>query len=256
METSDSGGRVLQATVTRFLDADGIRDPLHRLQSALPHGAVVYVVGGAIRNLMIRQIYGAAPPIEDIDLFIGNVLQPLDPRRLFAGEPNRCTDLGGLRWRPTDSGYAFDVCRLQDFVIFTKYRLAATLENLLRFVDFDINSIAFDTDARRLQERNCFAAIRRRRMDFNSRLFYNKESMAYRALLLRFKIEFALSKDVFHFLKNDVDLNMLLFLKRLYRERLGRSLATRLLKDYDRICGYADYPAYLANAPEAVLSHG
>jgi hypothetical protein len=256
METPDSCGRVLQETVTRFLGADGIREPLHRLQSALPDGAVVYVVGGAVRNLLIRQIYGTAPPTEDIDLFIGNVSPPLDSRRLFPGEPNRRTELGGIRWHPTDSGLAFDICRLQDFVIFAKYRLAATLENLLQFVDFDINSIAFDINARQLHERNCFAAIRRRRMDFNSRLFYNKESTAYRALLLRFKIEFALSRDVFNFLKNDVDLNILLFLKRLYRQRQGRALARRILTDYDRICGYADYPAYLANAPEAVSSHG
>jgi hypothetical protein len=256
METPDSWRRVLQETVTRFLDADGIREPLHRLQSTLPGGAVIYVVGGAVRNLLIRQIYGAAPPTEDIDLFIGNVYPPLDPCHLFPGEPNRRTELGGIRWRPADSGYAFDICRLQDFVIFTKYRLAATMENLLQFVDFDINSVAFDIDARRLYECNSFAAIRRRRMDFTSRLFYNKESIAYRALLLRFKTGFALSRDVFHFIKNDVDLNMLLFLKRLYRQRLGRRHAQRLLKDYDRICGYPDYPSYIANAPEAVSSHG
>jgi hypothetical protein len=88
-------------------------------------------------------------------------------------------------------------------------------------------------------------------MDFNSTLFYNKKTTAYRILLIRYKCKFGLSRATFDFLKHEMDLETAVLLKRLFNAKLGRAMAVAIMKDYDRICKYRDYRQYRERAPEA-----
>ena len=147
-------------------------------------------------------------------------------------------------YSPEHTRFAFDLSRLQDFVIFQKYNLEPNLENLLAIVDFTFNAIVYDRKSAVLHENRCLQAIRRRLLDFNSKMFYTREVTAYRALLLRFKTGFVLSEAVFDFLKINVDMEVLKFLKNLLSARLPRDRAKAVLEDYVRISGFKDYRRY------------
>ncbi|KPJ76126.1 MAG: hypothetical protein AMJ54_12830 [Deltaproteobacteria bacterium SG8_13] len=242
----------LAGRIAAFLDREEIRVPLYLLDKLLPEDARVYIVGGALRDLVIRECHGSGPATEDIDLFIGNLADEFDLESRMASGRSLPTELGGIRWLPEHTRFAFDLSRLQDFVIFRKYRIEPSLENLLAAVDFTFNAIVYDRTSAALYENRCVQSIRQRLLDFNSTMFYNREITAYRALLLRFKTGFILSEAVFDFLKTNVDVEVLKFVKNLLSARLSRDLAKAVLSDYVRISGFRNYRRYCRGAAETL----
>ena len=243
---------MITGRIAAFLDRQEIRTPLLSLEQMLPEEATVYVVGGALRDIVIRELHGSGPVTEDIDLFIGNLADGFDLEARMADQRCLLTELGGVRWQPENTRFAFDLSRLQDFVIFRKYHIEPSLENLLATMDFTFNAIVYDRTSATLHENRCVASIRRRLMDFTSTMFYTREVTAYRALLLRFKTGFILSEAVFEFLKANVDVEVLKFVKNLLYARLSRDGAKAVLDDYVRISGFKDYRAYCRNADESL----
>ena len=244
--------RILAGRIVAFLDRDEIRTPLSLLEKMLPEDTKIYIVGGALRDLAIREFHGSAPDTEDIDLFIGNLADDFDlESRMMSG---RClpSELGGIRWLPEHTRFAFDLSRLQDFVIFGKYQIEPSLKNLLASVDFSFNAIVYDQTSAGLYENRCLHSIRKRLLDFNSTMFYNRKLTAYRALSLRFKTGFILSEAVFDFLKTNVDVHVLNFIKNLLSARLPRHRAKAVLNDYVRISGFSNYRQYYREAEESV----
>lgn len=237
-------------SIDRLINSRNVRGPLHYLRTSLPEDAEIYIVGGAIRDVIIEESHGTGPRTVDIDVFIGNLQAGFDPADIFSEGRFKFTDLGGVRWRPEDTDLPFDICLLPDFVILKKYHLEPNVKNLLTTIDYTVNTAIFDCQRRALHERNCIADVCRRYIDFNTRLFYNKESTAFRSLVLRFKTGFKLSESVFYFLKNDINVEILEFLTNIFRARFGRKKTKALLDDYDRIIGYRDYNDYVQRAPE------
>lgn len=128
-------------------------------------------------------------------------------------------EIGGLRWYPDNSPYTFDICLLSDFVLIAKYRLAPLWQSLLICIDFTMNAVIYDFIRKSLYERNCISDIRRSLLEFNTRRMAGKLLLAYRILLIRHKTGFALSPQVFSFIKTQIDLNTL----------VGRSLKKKPL---------------------------
>ncbi len=240
----------LTGRIAAFLNHAEIRTPLFFLEKLLPEDAEVYVVGGALRDLLIHKLHGRGPATEDIDLFIGNLADEFDLESRMLSERCLPTELGGIRWLPEHTRYAFDLCRLQDFVIFRKYAMQPNLKNLLTTVDFTFNAIIYDRKSATLHESCCVQAIRQRLLDFNSTMFYTREMIAYRALMLRSKTGFILSEAVFDFLKTNVDVEVLTFIKNLLCARQTRDRAKAVLSDYVRISRFKDYRAYSQGAEE------
>ena len=241
----------LAGRITSFLDREEIRTPLLRLQQLLPENARIYIVGGALRDQIIREFFGRGPVTEDIDIFIGNLA---DDFQLKGGAAlGRCqtTELGGIRWLPDSTRYAFDLSRLQDFVIFKKYGIQPSLQNLLSAVDFTFNAIAYDRKSALLHQTCSLQAIAQRLLDFNSKWILSRKVIAYRALLLRFKTGFILSEAVFDFLKTNVDVEVLTFVKNLLQTRLPPDTVKAVLDDYRRISGFKDYEQYRLGAMNA-----
>lgn len=239
----------VRSSVEAFLDGPDVSESLALLQSRLPEGAVPYVVGGAIRNLVIRSAFGNAPNTQDIDIFIGGIPadHPMDD--LLAGEVIEPTDLGGIRWHPADSAYAFDLCPLDRFFYFETYGLAPTIDHLLESIDFTVNAAVFDTVRKTLRENGCITAVERREIDFNAQRFPSRLLIAYRILLMRHKTDFFLAEPVFTFVKNQIDLDTLDDLKALLQSKVGKPQATAVMADYDRISAYRTYAAYRAAVP-------
>lgn len=247
-----TGEQSTERKIADFVSQQPIREALDYLIDSLPEGAVIYLVGGAIRNLIIEVFHGRSPPIDDIDLFVSVVSDDFHLAEILPDDRFIITDIGGVRWRPARSTYDIDICLLQDFIIIKKYHLAPVLQNLIGAIDFTMNTVVYDICNQKLYERNALADIQKRLLAFNTRKLYTKTAIAYRTLLLRYKTGFALSQDVFYFVKQLIDLDTLMAVKQILSTRFGKDRMHVILDDYDRICSFCSFDDYSRHAPEAL----
>ena len=236
--------RVVTAVEQYFSQPD-IAVHLDHLCRRLPNEAQILIAGGAIRNLIIKMMHGSTPATKDIDLFISGVSPDFNVAAVLGELETRPTDLGGLRWQPQTSPYAFDLCLVPHFIIIHTYGLEPTLKALLTGLDLTINAIIYDYRHQILYENGCLAAIRDRCIDFNCQFFPDKCLIAYRLLLMAHKTGFRFSKATFHFLTQRLDVETLGSLKRLMRVKQGKALAKTIMQRLDRLFSYATYSVYL-----------
>ena len=192
--------------VERFFQHPEIHRNLEFLSSRLPGSSEIFVVGGAIRNIIIDALLGNAPPTGDIDIFIGGLDRDFSLSGILSDQTVEPTDLKGIRWQPVPSDFAYDLCLLPDFVVIEAYHLDPTMENLLTGIDFTVNAILYNFHRRTLVEKGCTAAVSDGVIDFNSCLVPCKRLIAYRILLMGYKTGFILSERVFQFVKIRLDL--------------------------------------------------
>lgn len=233
--------------VRRFFERPDVSGSLKLLSTRLPASAEIFVAGGAVRDILIKALHGSAPATRDIDIFIGGLDRGFSLRGALGDQRVAPTDLKGIRWHPAVSDLAYDLCLLPDFLVIDIFHLEATVENLLAGIDFTINAIIYDYRRQRLIEKGCAAAISARLIDFNCGLMPDKSLIAYRILLLSHRTGFALALPVFEFVKKRLDLETLTYLEGLLRAKLGKTAASAILADYNRICRYGSHAAYLAD---------
>jgi len=232
--------------VGRFLQQPGIRGNLDLLTRRLPDAADIYVVGGALRNIIIDRVHGKAPLTRDVDVFIGGLDRGFDLAAILRDQKVAPTDLKGIRWYPASSPLAYDICLLPDFLVIDAYRLDPNLVNLLRSVDFTINAIVYDIRRRKLFEMGCTAAVRQRRIDFNCRLIPDKRLIAYRIFLMAHKTGFELARPVFQFVKQQLELESVSEVRRIVRAKTERATAAAVMALYDELGRCPSFEAYLA----------
>ena len=242
----------VESAVRNFLSLPDQSAPIDYLRCHLPETAVLYIVGGSIRNLIMEMVFENAPQTEDIDIFIAKLPHDYELTDLLVGEVFEVTDLDGIRWHPKSSGVAFDLCLLPKFVMLHKYRLQPSLENLLNCIDFTINATVFDVTNGQLYEKKCIAAIENGCMDFNTHRLYTKQLLAYRILHIHHKTGLMLSEAIFLFLKNQIALSDLSDLKILYERKIGVKKARALMADYDYICSFSDFAEYTTAAKNMI----
>lgn len=241
----------LARAVRDFFEGPSIRAPLDRLTSRLPPQADVLVAGGAIRNLFIAAIHGAAPPTCDIDIFIGGLPADFPLAGALAGLALEATEMQGLRWHPAASAYAFDLCLLPRFIVIQRFGLPADLENLLHGIDFSVNAVVYRVKTGSVFEKGCLEAIGQRVIAFNSGLVADRDIMLYRILLIAHKTGFRLSAPVFAFLRRHLNLETMDWLDGVNRGKHGRKRAAAIRRDADAVATAATYEKYLASRPAA-----
>lgn len=227
-----------------FFRRPDIRGNLEWLRAHLPAEAEIFVAGGALRNMVIHIFHGSAPPTRDIDIFIGGLPRDFSLTGALTGQSAEPTDLKGVRWHPVSSVLAYDLCLLPDFLVIDFYHLDPTLENLLAGIDLTINAITYDVLRQTLLEKGCTAAVRERRIDFNSRLIPDKGLIAYRILLMAHKTGFHLAPPAFQYLREQLTLENLGYVKRLLRAKVGKAAAAAIMGAYDDLCRCPSYEAY------------
>jgi hypothetical protein len=234
----------LNTLVSNFFHQKDIGQPIQIIQNMLPKNAVVYLIGGAIRNLAINGLHGRGPLTKDLDLIIDPGDQYIKLSKLFPKRQTLKNDLGGIRWTPQNSPFRFDISLLPDFLIIKKFDLAPTAQNLLESIDFNVNAILYDFNHKLLYQKDFLSAIKLKRLGFNSRRIVDKSLITYRILLISKKINFLLEKEVFQYLKKAVDVDTLIALRRIIKAKLDKPKQIELMKEYNKICGYTDYAAY------------
>ncbi|WP_319405457.1 hypothetical protein [uncultured Desulfosarcina sp.] len=239
--------KAIVPVVERFFQRPEIRGNLEFLSSRLPPSAEIFVAGGSIRNLIINLLHGHAPPTRDIDIFIGGLDREFSLSGVLSDQTAEPTDLKGMRWYPVSSALAYDLCLLVDFVVIDVGHLAPTMGNLLSGIDFTVNAVIYDFHRKMLFENGCTAAVRDRVIDFNSRFIPDKQLIAYRILLMGYKTGFNLSQPVFQYLKTRLDVATVIQLKGLFRAKVGKTMTTAIMSEYNKWCKYPTYNAYLAD---------
>jgi hypothetical protein len=245
----DSIGKIIR----EFVNSPGVKNAFDYLVPLLPDEAEILIVGGALRNLIMKNIHGWSPTTYDVDFFIAGIDRIQNIRKILSREKINQTALGGIRWFPEKNDYCFDFCVLSDFIIFKGFNIEPSVDNLIQNIDFNINAVVFDVKNEKLYERNCIASISERIIDSNSKLIYKKLITVYRILLFSEKLRFILSDRLFYYIKNSVDIDLLISLKRAYIANLGKEKTKEILKCYNRICKYKNYSTYI-NEEERLLT--
>ncbi len=239
-----------------YVSRDEISGPMEYFASKLPAEADLYIVGGCLRNFVIGLIYGHSPPTADIDLVVGGLGGAFSLERALKNERFKTGDFEGVKWRPKNSSFSFDMCLLENFLPVKKFRLNPDPENLLRTIDFTVNALVFDFKKEILYEQNAVKAIRERTIGFNTDKIFDMRLLAYRLLLIRHKIGFHPSRQAFGFLRNAIGLDASAWIKDTLEANHGKEYAKKVMEDYDTICSCKDYedykrreklPGYLAN---------
>jgi hypothetical protein len=230
--------------IIQFVSLEDISKPLNFLMNVLPQKACLLIFGGALRNFIIKQFYGNAPPTRDIDMVIGGLGKEFSIKKILTGEKFKNTDFGGVRWYPKNSVYSFDLSLLDNFLPIEKFHLEPDIDNLLATIDFNVNTLIFEVKNNHFYEKGAFNGIKEKIIGFNAQKTYDKGFLAYRLLLIRHKIGFYPSREAFRFLRCAVDLDMMLWIKKTLESKVGKELGEIVLADYDRICLYKNYEDY------------
>jgi len=245
---------LVESAIRNFMESPDVAEHLKFLGEHLPPETTVLVAGGAIRNIIIGRIHGYCPPILDIDVFLEGLEVDFRLDSVFSGQHIVRTDLGGIRWQPAASAYAWDIGLLSNFLIIKQYGLPPCLRSLLATLDFNVNAVVYDATAQAFHEHGCIQGIRRKIIDFNTLRMADKLLLVYRILVIRHKIGFALSERIVHFLKNAVDLDTLIHLRGLLIAKQGKITGKAILNDYNRIATCRDYGEYLERTTMGVKS--
>ncbi len=240
MDISDSVFEKIES----FVRQDQVAGPLRYLCDRLPVQAALYIVGGALRNIIIEVVHGYRPEIVDIDIIIGNLWKEFSFHKILAGQRYRSTEFGGVRWFPTDSSFSFDLSILENFLPIQKFHLAPNLENLIKTIDFTINVVVYDVKEKVLYQRDIINKIRKATVGFNSDQVYDKLLLAYRLLVIRHKIGFYFSENAFRFLKNAIGLDSVNALIKIMVSKVGKKEAEKIVAEFDRLCMYKSYEEY------------
>ena len=232
-------------SVERFFHRPELRSSLNLLHRRLPETAQMFITGGALRNLIIERFHGHRPEIRDIDIFIDGLAPDFSIGGMLEDQQTELTDLKGIRWHPQVSDLAFDLCRLMDFLVIREGHLPANLENLLNGIDFTMNAVIFEPFQSRLIEKGCTRAVRHRVIDFNSRIIPDRYLIAYRILLMGYKIGFFFSEPVFQYVRSHLDLDALNHLKKLFAAKIGKRAANAIMAEYAALCRFPAYADYM-----------
>jgi hypothetical protein len=231
-------------TIESFVRQEEIAAPLRYLCDKLPPQADLYIVGGALRNIVIEIVHGYRPEIVDIDIIIGSLGKNFSFDKVLAGKQYRLTEFGGVRWFPKDSSYSFDLSILENFLPIEKFHLAPTLESLIKTIDFTVNVIIYDVKKKVLHQKNIIHHIQKATVGFNSDQVYDKILLAYRLLVIRHKTGFYVSEHAFTFLRNSIGLDSVNVLIKILESKVGKKRAKKIIDEYDRMCMYKSYEDY------------
>ena len=168
------------------------------LQEFLDHGAQIYVLAGAIRDVIAAHYEGEGNGMpRDFDIAVASVRrEDFDTLLLAFGRPNRH---GGyvLHGEGTPN---WDVWRLEETIGLRKTGAPCSIENVLRTFNLDCNAIALDIRTGLFLDGGALEAIQQKQVDFvHGAIRHSEETFAAKALLLDLRLKYTLTNDLKRF---------------------------------------------------------
>jgi hypothetical protein len=168
------------------------------LREFLRHGAKVYVLAGAVRDVFVLDCRGKGEAVpRDFDIGISQVSRALFDSVVHGfGERNRH---GGYvlkeALRPQ-----WDVWRMEDSIGLRKTGTPYTLENVLRTFNLNCNAIAMDIHKGELLDAGVVEAVRRQELSFlRNRIVHSRGTFAAKAVLLQLRFGWSMSAELERF---------------------------------------------------------
>ena len=128
--------------IQRNLEESPYRKYVERVLEILD-GKVVYLWGGAVRDPIVRELYGLDFETRDFDLTVDDSKERIDLRRLLKGLKGMYSSrFGTPKWRPI-KGLEIDIGPFSAATIFKRKNLPINLETTLISVDVTTSAIAY-----------------------------------------------------------------------------------------------------------------
>jgi hypothetical protein len=148
----------LSDALDKFLTGT-VGEDLRRVLGRLPSAYETYVVGGVVRDLLLRQMRMIEKPAGDIDLVIKGATDKLELQSLFLDLDFRVNRMGGIKFRIRDEGPLFDLWRIEDHVNISTSGPPYTIERLLHYFLLDIDAVVWSSSTGNLYDYGCLQAI-------------------------------------------------------------------------------------------------
>jgi tRNA nucleotidyltransferase/poly(A) polymerase len=125
-------------------------------------GMNCYLWGGAVRDPILRRMYGVEGHIKDFDILIDDSQLEVDLVKLFNDESNIFYNrFGTLKLKPGD-GIELDIARFSDIHRVNESRENITIEKILESCDLSTGAIAYDVKKGVIYEFSALDSIKNR----------------------------------------------------------------------------------------------
>jgi hypothetical protein len=145
--------------------AGDVGNDLGVLCSTFPKEWAVYLMGGLLRNLLLKKLRGLRIENADVDLVINGAQSVSELQTTIKSYWIRQNEFGGAKCRIRPNGIVFDVWRIDDHVTMSSAPRPHSISQLLKHNLLDVDAILVDLQTNDLYDYGCLAAIQRGRID-------------------------------------------------------------------------------------------
>lgn len=190
---SSQDKRLVQA-VQRELETNPYKKYLNHIVHEVLAGRKCYLWGGAVRDPIVKELYGRNGHVKDFDILIDDSDEPVDFRAIFKGENNIFYNrFGTVKLKPT-TGFEIDVSRFSNANLVRnggKDRYPVSLETSLISCDFNTSALAYDLKTGVIYEHNALDAINKKEIDLQEHAGDEPHVMMARLILHSDKLGFS-----------------------------------------------------------------
>ncbi|HEY6332217.1 MAG TPA: hypothetical protein VI756_23010 [Blastocatellia bacterium] len=140
-------------------------DDFRALLAHFPKTYSIYLVGGVVRDLALRELKEINRPVGDVDLAVVGASSKAEVEAALGDLPRKVNRMGGLKIRVRKEGPVFDLWRVEDHLNVGESGPPFTIEKLLRYFLLDIDALAWDTANLNLYDYGGIASIEAERID-------------------------------------------------------------------------------------------
>jgi hypothetical protein len=194
---------LLSEPLNHFFSGKNGKD-LSELCDRFPKYWGIYVLGGVLRNLLLKQLCETSIVNADVDIVVSGATSTAELHSLLQKSYLRQNEFGGVKCQISDPGILFDVWRIEDHATQRGAPPPHTIKQLLRHNLLDIDAVLWDIRTGYLYDYGCLDAIRRQRIDLLGEQGISQDFAAAQVvhlLIVWFKTGFELSDEAFVFVR-------------------------------------------------------
>ena len=174
-----------------------------RLSRLFPANWQAYIIGGLLRDLLLRRERGMMMELADVDVVVAGASSMDSLRSRLGVTCLSINSFGGAKCQMRSGGVVFDVWRMEDHTNMSTAPKPPTIEQLLRHNLLDIDAILWDPRTGCLHEYGCQQAVAAGRIDLVGDQGISQNLIAAQlahVLIVKFKTGFKVSRRLREFM--------------------------------------------------------